>query len=158
MYFRKVAWRHASVQWEHKTLLEGIYPTSNNHLGIKVLSCRSDGHLHQDIASSKVVDQPWILKVLKSQGGKSTREFPRTANSLHPASVDELLSCQPLVLPLLSLDCSPASWKRRWSQITSMWELSLFYWWATLSFWKSASKRFCVEVIAHSYNFRSYNG
>jgi len=36
----------------------------------KVLPCRSDGHLHQDVASRKVEDHLWILKVLTSQGGK----------------------------------------------------------------------------------------
>lgn len=46
-----------------------------------------------------------LLKALACQsqkGGKGTKEFPRTANNLHPASVDELVPCQYATVPAAS--------------------------------------------------------
>jgi hypothetical protein len=74
--------------------------------GIKLGSCRLDGHLFHDIAAERLkIDFEFLRGPgWQRQGGKGAREFPRTGNTLPPASEDEP---SPWQLPLCcSLECS----------------------------------------------------
>lgn len=87
---------------------QGIYSTSKNLVGIKVQS--SDQMSISTRALHGCNQKSWkinfeLLKALACQsqkGGKGTKEFPRTANNLHPASVDELVPCQYATVPAAS--------------------------------------------------------
>lgn len=104
--YLKADWRHAIIL--QYTVRQGIYSTSKNLVGIKVQS--SDQMSISTRALHGCNQKSWninfeLLKALACQsqkGGKGTKEFPRTANNLHPASVDELVPCQYATVPAAS--------------------------------------------------------